>query len=76
MIEKIIIIMMMADDAPIAISLRPKVNFCRTGRHPGGRAGAAVGHGDDEVVGLDGEVRGTTKADRKTRRIGGMMMRR
>src|SRR5690606_5160335 len=26
------------------------------GRGPGGGAGAAVGHGDDEVVGLDGEV--------------------
>ena len=28
MIEKIIIIMMMAEAAPMPISLRPKVNFC------------------------------------------------
>ena len=28
MIEKIIIIMMIAEAAPIPISLRPKVNFC------------------------------------------------
>ncbi len=58
MIEKIIIIMMIADEAPMPISLRPKVNFCmKSGRRPVAVPGPPSVMRDDEIVGLDREMR-------------------